>query len=184
MTERFRLSREKAALVIVDVQEKLVPQMKFLEQMEQNIKILIASARRLGIPILMTEQYPKGLGGTIAGIAGELPDVEPVAKVTFSCWGDEAFRSRLEGSGRKQVILTGIETHVCVVETTLDLLAAGYSVYLPTDALCSRRKQNWQTGLRLARSAGAVLTCTETVFFQLLGRSDTPEFKELINLLK
>lgn len=184
MTERFRLLRDKAALVVIDVQEKLVPQMEYLEQMERNIKILVASARRLGIPIFRTEQYPKGLGGTIQSIAEDLIDVKPVAKVTFSCWGDEVFRGELEASGRKQVILAGMEAHVCVLETTLDLLAAGYDVYLAADAICSRRKQNWQTGLRLAETAGGVLTCTETIFFQLLGRSDTPEFKDLINLLK
>lgn len=184
MIEKFRLSRDNAALVIVDVQEKLVTEMKFLEQMERNIKVLITTAMRLGMPILVTEQYPKGLGRTIAGIAEALSDVEPVAKVTFSCWGEEVVRSCIEGSGRKQVILAGIETHVCVLETALDLIAAGYTVHLPTDALCSRRKQNWQAGLQMAHTAGAVLTSTETVFFQLLERSDTPEFKELINLLK
>lgn len=184
MIEKFRLSRDRAALVIVDVQEKLVTEMKFLGQMERNINILTTVARRLGIPIFMTEQYPKGLGRTIARIAGSLPEVEPVAKVTFSCWAEQVFRTRLEASGRKQVILTGIETHVCVLETALDLMAAGYTVHLPTDALCSRRKDNWQSGLHQAHGAGAVLTSTETVFFQLLERSDTPQFKELINLLK
>ncbi len=181
------LTRETTALVICDVQERLFPAMDVdhREEVMRNIKILAASARRLGLPILATEQYPKGLGHTLQEVLDTLgPGVEPLSKVTFSCCGLEAFGARMEGTGARHVVLTGIEAHVCVLMSTLDLIARGYTVHVVADAVTSRTQANWRLAMDQLRQAGAVVTATETVLFQLLGQADTDEFRELARLIR
>jgi nicotinamidase-related amidase len=173
-------------LIVVDVQERLFNAMdaERRDDMVANLKILLGAARRLEVPVLVTEQYPKGLGRTLPELRTLLADTPPFEKTAFSCAGAEGFVDRLRAIGADHVILTGIEAHVCVLLTALDLLKHGLSVSIVADAVCSRRAANLEIGLGQARQAGAVITATETVVFQLLGRADTDAFRELSKLLR
>jgi nicotinamidase-related amidase len=178
---------DRAALLVCDVQERLFHAMDadHREEVMRNIKMLATSARRLQIPILVTEQYPKGLGHTLQELMDTLgPGVEPIEKVTFSCCGVEPFLARLDASGARHIILTGIEAHVCVLMSALDLLAGGRSVHVVADAVTSRTQGNWRLGMDQLRQAGAVVTAAETVLFQLLRQADTDEFRELARLVR
>jgi len=183
--EKFFLDRNRAALVIIDVQEKLCRAMddKVLERLTANINILLETARELGIPVLATEQYVKGLGETLPSIREKLP-APALEKMTFSCCGDSAFLDRLAPLDRRQIIIVGMETHVCVLQTVLELLDAGYHVHLARDAVMSRHKENWFVGLEGAKAAGAVITSTEAAMFQLLRVAGTEEFKKLSKLVR
>ena len=181
------LTREHTAVVVVDVQERLFPAMDadHREEVMRNIKVLATSARRLRVPIFVTEQYPKGLGHTLEEVVDALgPGVEPIEKVAFSSCGVGAFRSGLEAAGARHVVLAGIEAHVCVLMSALDLLAEGYSVHVVADAVTSRTQANWRLAMDYLRQAGAVVTSTETVLFQLLGQADTEDFRELARLVR
>jgi nicotinamidase-related amidase len=177
MMEKFLLSKENAALVIVDIQDRLATTMQMKEQVIGNCLHLIALAKLYGMPIILTEQYPKGLGLTVEAIRSALPSYQPIEKLSFSCCGEKSFTGETAGLDRKNIILTGMETHVCVLQTCLDLLNQGFNVHLVSDAVCSRSRENWQTGIEFMRDAGAVITCTETVLFQLLKVAGTEEFK-------
>lgn len=185
LMERFFLERDSAQLVVVDVQDKLCRAMdeKVLAKLTGNISILLDAAAELGMPALATEQYVKGLGETVPQLKEKLctPSLE---KMTFSCCGGEGFLETLEKNGRRQVILTGMETHVCVLQTALELLSRGYVVHLVCDAVMSRRKENWEIALKTMTSAGVVLTSTESVLFQLLRVAGTEEFKKLSKLVR
>jgi nicotinamidase-related amidase len=183
--EKFFLDRNNAQLVVVDVQERLCKAMdpQVLETLTGNISILLEAANELGLPATTTEQYVRGLGETVPALKEKLP-VPAMEKMTFSCCGGDGFMEALAKSGRKQIILTGMESHVCVLQTALELLANGYVVHLVTDAVMSRRKANWKTALKTMSAAGAVLTSTETVVFQLLRVAGTDEFKKLSKLIK
>ena len=173
-------------IVVTDVQERLFGAMdaERRDEMIRNLKILLAAARRLGAPIIVTEQYPKGLGRTLPELRVLLDDATPLEKTAFSACGATGFASRLRELDAGTVILTGIEAHVCVLLTALDLLAHGHSVAIVADAVCSRRVANMDLGLAQARQAGAIVTSTETVVFQLLGSADTEAFREISKLLR
>jgi nicotinamidase-related amidase len=173
-------------LTVVDVQERLFNAMdaERRDDMVSNVKILASAARRLDVPVLLTEQYPKGLGRTLPEVKALLADVAPFEKTAFSCAGAEGFMDRVKALGADHVILTGIEAHVCVLLTALDLLGRGLKVSVVADAVCSRRAANLEIGLGQARQAGAVITATETVVFQLLGGADSDAFRELSKLLR
>jgi nicotinamidase-related amidase len=185
LMERFFLNRENAQLVVVDVQEKLCRAMdhKVLGQLTGNISILLDAAAELGVPAMATEQYVKGLGATLPELKEKISSAS-FEKMTFSCCGGDGFMEALAQTGRRQVILVGMETHVCVLQTALELLSAGYLVHLVCDAVMSRRKSNWETALRTLTAAGAVLTSTEAVLFQLLKVAGTEEFKKLSKLVR
>jgi nicotinamidase-related amidase len=176
----------RPAFVVVDVQERLFAAMdpERRDLMIANLKILAAAARRLGHPVLLTEQYPKGLGRTLPELRGLLDGVEPVEKTAFSCGGVPGFIERLRALDAGPVVLAGVEAHVCVLLTALDLITAGFSVSIVADAVCSRRRENLDLGLAQARQAGAIVTSTETLVFQWLGRSDTDAFREMAKLFK
>ena len=181
------LDRARTALVVIDVQERLFPAMDadHREEVMRNIKVLTATARRLNLGTLVTEQYPKGLGHTLEEVKDALPpEVQPVEKVAFSCQGVDAFRSRLTATGARQLLLAGIEAHVCVLMSALDLLADGYAVHIVADAVTSRTQANWRLAMAQLRQAGAVVTTTETVLFQLLRQADTDDFRELARLIR
>ena len=183
--EKFLLDRTTAVLVVIDVQEKLCRAMddKILGRLTTNIGVLQAAAEELSIPVIATEQYVKGLGETLPVLKEKL--VEPaMEKMTFSCCGDDVFLDRIRALKRSQIIITGMEAHVCVLQTVLELLDAGYTVHLVRDAVMSRRKDNWFVGLETAAAAGAVITSTETALFQLLKVAGTEEFKKLCKLVK
>jgi len=184
--DRFFLDRDKAVLVVIDVQEKLCVAMdhKVLHKLTKNIGILLESAAELGVPVLVTEQYVKGLGATLAELkekAGAAPCYE---KMAFSCCGSPEFVEKLKASGRTQVIVTGMESHVCVLQTVIELREAGFEVHLVKDAVMSRSKQNWLTAVESMTLAGAVPTSTESVVFQLLKVAGSEEFKKLSKLVR
>jgi nicotinamidase-related amidase len=176
----------RSVLTIVDIQERLFNAMdaERRDDMVGNVKILAAAARRLDVPVLLTEQYPKGLGRTLPEVKALLADTAPFEKTAFSCADAEGFVDRLRALNAEHVILAGIEAHVCVLLTALDLLGHGLRVSVVADAVCSRRAVNLEIGLAQARQAGAVITATETVVFQLLGRADSEAFRELSKLLR
>ena len=183
--EKYFLDRNEAVLVVVDVQEKLCRAMdeKVLERLTGNIGVLQEAAREMGIPVVATEQYVKGLGETLPAIKEKLAE-SALEKMTFSCCGDNAFLDKIRELKRPQIIVTGMETHVCVLQTVLELLDAGYTVHLVRDAVMSRRKDNWFVGMETAAAAGAVITSTEAALFQLLRVAGTDEFKRLSKLVR
>ena len=185
MTPKLKLEPGRAAVVVVDVQERLAPAMEpgaYAGVLKYG-RALIEGAKVLGMPVLATEQYPKGLGPTVRELAEILP-APPLAKMTFSCGADPDFRSELESTERRQIILCGMETHVCVFQTARDLAAAGYEVHVCADAVASRTAEHRRVGLDLAREAGAYVTTAETALFDLLHRAGTPEFKAISALVK
>lgn len=185
ITDKFFLDAADAVLVVIDIQEKLCRAMdeKVLRHLVANTGIMLETAAELKIPVVVTEQYVKGLGETVSALKERL--AEPaLEKMTFSCCGDPAFVSRMKNLGRKQVIIVGMECHVCVLQTVIELLDAGFNVHLVRDAVMSRRKDNWLVGLETARDAGAVITSTEAALFQLLKVAGTDEFKKLSKLVR
>jgi len=182
--DKFILKQDEALLVIVDIQERLAVAMTEKDRVVTNALHLIESAKLLGVPLLITEQYPKGLGPTVPEIRNAVQTYAPVEKITFSCCGEQFFMEALQETGKKQIILVGMETHVCVLQTCIDLLQNGYIVHVVSDAICSRTKQNYKTAIDYMRDAGAVITCMETVLFQLLVKAGTEEFKAISKRIK
>jgi len=184
--DRFFLERDKAVLVVIDVQEKLCVAMddKVLSQLTKNIGILLESAAVLNVPVLVTEQYVKGLGATLPELKEKAAAAPCYEKMAFSCCGSAEFVEKLKATGRTQVIITGMETHVCVLQTVVELRDAGYEVHVVKDAVMSRSKQNWQTAIEAMTLTGAVPTCTESALFQLLKVAGSDEFKKLSKLVR
>lgn len=182
--DKYLLDRNDAVLVIVDVQERLSAVMAQREKVVVNCLHLVEGADLLGLPLIVTEQYPKGLGPTVTELREKVTLYDPVEKITFDCCRESSFSRRLLETGRKKVILAGMETHVCVLQTALGLMKEGYSVHVAEDAVCSRAKENFRAGLEFMRDAGAVISCTETVLFQLLERAGTSEFKAISAIIK
>ena len=180
------MEKDKTVLLIIDVQDALMKNMEHdvAKKIIRNIKTLILFAKDLNIPIIYTEQYPKGLGKTIKEIQIELDQLTPIEKISFSCCGNEFFNERLNGLSKKHIILTGIETHVCVLQTTNDLIEMGFEVHVVADAVCSRKKLDWEVALRWVEKKGAIISTTETIAFQLLKEAGTEEFRRLSRLLK
>lgn len=178
------LKKENAALVVIDVQGKLATLMHQKETLFANVIRMIKGARVLGIPILWTEQLPDKLGVTAPEIAAVFGDMKPFVKSTFSCCGDSAFLRELRKLDRKQILVTGIEAHVCVYQTTMDLLAAGYEVHLVQDAVSSRIKENYYLGLEKMKDSGAKLTSVEMSLFEMLQVAEGDLFKQIIQIVK
>lgn len=179
----YKLDANDSILVIIDLQEKLMKVMKDKDEVYKNTNLLIATAKELNIPIVITEQYPKGLGPTAEELTSNLPDHIYVDKVSFTACTDK-FTTELQKLGRKNVIVTGSETHICVFQTVRDLVSLGYHVQVAKDAVCSRNDVNYNSGLELMKDVGAVISNTETIIFDLLKVSGTPEFKAISPLLK
>jgi len=180
------LEPEQCALIVVDIQEKLLPPIWEKERLVRNAQLLIRLAGILKIPALVTTQYTKGLGNTVPEIAGLLPESPAIDKLMFSCFGSDAFCSllkRLPGQ-RTTVLLCGMETHICVMQTALGALREGYLVHVASDAVSSRTELNWRIGLERMRAAGAILSSTEMMIYELLRSSGAPAFKELLPYLK
>jgi nicotinamidase-related amidase len=179
------LDKADAALLIIDIQERLAAAMEQKNQVVKNTRHLVELAKMLRLPVLMTEQYPKGLGPTVPEIREALPAAAaPIEKLSFNCCGEPKFLAELKGLGRNTIIVTGMETHICVLQTTLGLIQSGFTPHVMSDAVCSRAERNWTAGLELMRDAGAVVSCTETALFQLLGAAGTEEFKAVSRLIK
>ena len=180
---KFTLLKEESLLLIIDIQERLVPAMKYGKQVIKNTNVLISAANEMNMPIVVTEQYPKGLGPTVPEINELLGDALKFEKTLFTACTDEVVES-IEANGKKKIIITGMETHVCVFQTARDLINLGYEVFIVSDAVSSRYKENYRNGLELMRDMGAVVTNTETVLFDLMKKAGTSEFKKLSKLIK
>lgn len=180
---KFDLNRENAILLVIDIQDRLVPVMKNKDQVIQNTKVLLEGARQMDIPVIVTEQYPKGLGNTVEDIKKDLGDAQVFSKNSFTAYIDEV-KSALKDIGRKKIIIVGMETHICVYQTTRDLISDGYDVHIVRDAMASRTKENFLNGLDLMKNIGAVISNTETIVFDLLKKAGTPEFKIMSKLIK
>jgi nicotinamidase-related amidase len=176
--------KSDCCLVVVDLQEPFLRTMFDRQMVIENAGKLIQAARIMHLPTLVTLQNPEKMGDTIPEIKELLPPHEPISKMAFSCCGDQGFKLRLQGLGKKQVILCGVEAHVCISQTAHDLVAGGYKVHVPEDAVCSRRERDWRTGLEKMRQSGIIVTSTEAVVFELLERAGTDEFREVLRLLK
>ena len=183
---RRSLEPDQCALLVIDIQEKLLPPIWEKERMVRNSQFLIRLANILKIPALVTTQYMKGLGNTLPEIASLLPDTPPVDKLMFSCFGSEAFCSLLKRvpGQRTTALLCGMESHICVMQTALGALREGYLVHVASDAVSSRTELNWRIGLERMRAAGAILSSTEMMIYELLRSSGAPAFKELLPYLK
>jgi len=178
------LDRERSGLLVVDVQERLWAVMRQPRRLAERIAVAVRGCRLLGVPIFLTEQYPKGLGPTINPVKDSLGEVKPLVKMTFSCCGLTELPGLMKEKGIEQVILAGIEAHVCVLQTALDLVAGGFQVHLLTDAVSSRHPIDEETALRRLSREGVVLSTVETALFELLTTAEAPEFKEISNLIK
>lgn len=183
--EKFWLNADQAVLVVVDIQEKLVPAMntKVSINLIKHVELLLEGFAALELPVIATEQYSKGLGHTVSQLTAATRQ-SCVEKTSFSCCGEPNFLEALERTGAKQVLVVGMEAHVCVLQTVLELLDRGYVVHLVKDAICSRFKSDYKTAVTTAAAAGAVLTSTEIALFQLVGGAKHPGFKVVSQLAR
>jgi nicotinamidase-related amidase len=178
----IRMTANDAVLVVVDVQDRLLAKMPTAATLVRNATFLLDVAQLLGVPAVGTEQYPKGLGPTTDEIARRLPGGLP-SKTAFSCCGAAGFLRDLRGLDRRNVVLAGMETHVCVAQTAFDLLESGFTVFLPVDAVASRSAVDHETAIRRLVRAGAVETTAEAVAFEWLGDATHPQFKAVSKLV-
>jgi nicotinamidase-related amidase len=180
------LKREDCLLVVVDIQERLYGAMDagFKDTFLKNSIVLIETAKASGIPLVVSEQYPKGLGKTVSEISRSLGDIPCLEKFSFSCYREKALKNAIDSTGKRAAIICGIETHVCVMQTVLDLMAAGYSVAVASDAVCSRRMHDRLTALEAMGRSGALIYSTETIAFMLMEKAGTPLFKQISPLFK
>jgi len=184
--DRFEIKRDDSLIMMIDIQERLFAAMKenIQEMLKKNSAILLKAAGELNIPVIVTEQYRKGLGSTLPELSALCPDSPNLEKLFFNCIKDEAIKDEVTKRGKKTVILTGIESHICVFQTALTLLNMKYNVIIASDGVASRRKHDWNTALEALSKAGAVIYPTETIAFMLIEKAGTPEFKALSHLFK
>lgn len=183
---RRPLEAEQCALVVIDIQQKLLPPIFQKDQLVRNSQLLIRAAGILKIPAVISTQYAKGLGSTVPEIAALLPETEAIDKTLFSCFGSDVFCSllkRLPGQ-RTTLLLCGMESHICVTQTALGALREGYLVHVASDAVSSRTEWNWRIGLERMRAAGAIISSTEMMIYELMRSSSSAAFKELLPHLK
>ncbi|MBU0733494.1 MAG: hydrolase [Proteobacteria bacterium] len=178
------LNRENTGLIIVDAQEKLMQVMGNPDRVTDRIVKLLHLSRLFNLPVVLTEQYSKWLGPTLSPIKEALPEYDPIEKLDFNCCSVDLFNTRLKANALDNIILVGVETHICVFQTCVSLLERGYRVHVPHHAVDSRTGDNWNIGLSLMKEAGAVITSTETVVFQILKQAGTKEFKEMLKVIK
>ena len=180
------LARDKSFLVVVDIQEKLLAPIGNKDALLRNCRLLIQLAKILKIPILLSTQYARALGATVPAISELLPETQAIEKLDFGCFCNEEFvaaAKRMSGT-RTTMLLCGMETHICVMQTAVGALNRGYNVHVASDAVVSRDAWNWQIGLERMKRAGALISSTETIIYELLGAAGTPEFKEMLKHLK
>ncbi len=178
---------EDSLLLIVDIQTKLTAAMpiKVLARLQKYTSLLLKAADLLDVPVVATEQYPKGLGALEPEIVRLLPeDADRIDKTCFSCVNQEHILETIHKSGRKQIIITGMEAHICVLQTTLDLLVRDYSVFVVMDAICSRRRENYETAIQRMGSSGAVICDSESVVFEWLSDASHEHFKYISSLVR
>jgi len=179
-----RLDPDETALVVVDLQEKLLPAIDGEARVLHNSILLLRLATILELPVVLTTQYAKGLGLTVPTVLAAAPSIEPLDKLSFGCFGDEGFKGRLAELGREQLLVAGVESHICVTQTVLGAIDAGYRVHVMSDAIGSRVASNHSVGLSRMERAGALLSSAEMAIYELLGRSDGVAFKQMLPYLR
>lgn len=177
-------SRKNSLLLVIDIQERLLPQINDSSHLVKNTLILIESCKILHLPVIVTEQYPEGIGPTVAALAPVLDQCPKITKRTFSCCREPLFMKALKATGRNQVIIAGTETHVCVFQTAADLHQNGYAVQVAADAVGSRTIPNKEIALNRMRALGIEITSVESAVFELLETSACAEFKQILRLVK
>ena len=175
---------ENTLMVAVDLQERIMPSIANNEEIARKTEILMRGCTLLNIPLLVTQQYTKGLGDTLANLKNAIPDFAHIEKMTFSCFRDDGFRKKLEGFSVKNILVAGVEAHICVQQTVLDLLESGYNVFVSVDCIGSRYEKDLRYSEKRMQQAGAVLTTVESVLFGFLDRADHPKRKEISSLVK
>lgn len=180
---KYELNKQDVLFLVIDIQEKLAKAMEDKEAVVSNTKVLIEAGKLMDIPIIFTEQYPKGIGSTLKNLKKELDTPEIYEKNSFNAYlGD--IKEVIDKKKRKKIIIAGMETHICVMQTTRELIAAGYEVFIANDAVCSRTKDNFVNGLEQMKDMGAIISNTESIIFDLLEVAGTPEFKVLSKMIK
>jgi len=180
----MRLLKKDTIGLVIDVQERLLPHMSGHNDLMKNMEILLGGMKLLDIPVLLTEQYRKGLGETVQGVRQHLETFDPMEKMTFSCCDDNPFALALETHAKMNVVICGIETHVCVMQTTIDLLEKGYQSVVIEDCTSSRKTQDKAIAIERMRQEGAIISSYESLLFELARISGTPEFKAISKLVK
>jgi nicotinamidase-related amidase len=180
----LRASIENTACLVIDIQENLYPHMYNHHKLVKNCQKLLSGLSVLNIPIVTTEQYRKGLGPTIKQIRKRITDFDPIEKISFSCCHNDTFRKRLSDTRKRMIIICGIESHVCVLQTVIDLIELGYQPLVIEDCVSSRRKSDKNTALRRMEQERALITSSESVLFELCEKAGTEEFKAILKLVK
>jgi len=175
---------EKTALLIIDIQERILPVISNYQRIVDNTLKLIKGFKVMSLPIYFTEQYPKGLGPTVSSITEELGDLKPFDKMSFSCSGAGDLFEEFKKKNLSQIVVCGIESHVCVQQTVLDLIENGFQVNSAVDAVSSRKEIDYSTSLERMRDQGAEITTTESILFELLNVCGTPQFKDISKIVK
>ena len=178
------LKLENCVLVVVDVQDKLAQVMHGKDSLVENLQKIVKGMKALNVPIVWMEQNPEGLGGTIPEVADLLEGIEPISKTSFSCCSNDLFNQALKSLNRKQVLIVGIEAHICVYQTAVGLVDLGYEVEVVTDAVSSRTKKNKKIALQKMSNTGVALTSVEMALFELLGVAEGDQFKEILRIVK
>lgn len=178
------IRREDAVLVLIDLQERLAATMAHRAEVVAHALFLARAAEILGVPVMVTRQYPKGLGEVVPELAAVGRPAEPIDKTAFDCTRDRGFAERLAGLGRRQVLLGGMEAHICVAQTALGLLGEGHEPVVIEDAACSRHERDSAVAIQRLRSAGVIVTTAEAAVYELLREAGTPEFKAILELVK
>ena len=178
------LKPKNTLLLVIDFQVRIMPYIHNHEELQRTTAAFIKGCRILDVPIITTQQYTKGLGDTLPALKDALGEFEHIEKITFSCYGNSEFVEKLNASEKKNIIVTGIEAHICVQQTVLDLLANGYNVYVVADCIDSRNERDHAYAVERMRQAGAIITTMESVLFEFLVRADNPKRKEISNLVK
>jgi nicotinamidase-related amidase len=170
--------------LVIDIQEKLFPHIDNHPDIKTNCKILMSGLKVLGIPVVVTEQYPKGLGSTIKDISHLIKDFSPIEKLSFSCCGEKKFIEALHDYGKRNIIICGIETHVCVLQTVMDLIERGYHPVIIEDCVSSRKPSDRETAIKRMAREGVIITTYESILFELCEVAGTDQFKQISRLLK
>ncbi len=178
------IRKDDTALVVIDVQERLLPHIYENDQLEKNCNTLISGMKILSIPLLVTEQYSKGLGPTIESVRNTLGDIKPIEKMSFSCCGESSFLHALEKLNKKNVILCGVEAHVCVMQTALDLCERGFQPVLIADCVSSRKLHDKTQAVERMRQTGVIISTSESILFELCQVAGTEQFKAISRLVK
>lgn len=180
----MRIHANDCVAIAIDFQERLIPAIRDNDEVVDNSKILLAGLNCLEVPVIVSRQYPKGLGDTVEDIKNVTSNATVLDKTSFSCWGDAAIRAKIESMGRKTIILCGTEAHVCVLQTAVDLLEAGYKVVYVSDCVGSRSKNDKKFGLKRVKQEGALMVTYEQILFELLQGASNPAFKDISKLVK